>query len=396
MRKIMTLLMLILLIPSVLGLGIIPGRTNMNFEPGSSETVKVTVKNNEQKNMDVMIQVTGELAEYIVTSEKTLSFSAADSARSFEYTVNMPSEFDKPGIHVGEIKAVEKTIKGDSDDVSIKPNIEVISELFVNVPYAGKYAEARLTAPSVKQGQDMVFFIKVFNLGEEDIADTHVKLDIYDGENLLETLSSDSRPLQKKKSGELIIRHPSDGYDPGEYRLVATVYYDNIETEVSAKFRIDEFLIRLDTIGVDDYNLGGIAKISYYVTNIGNRLVEDFNTYLTLNDRNNIVVASLKSFDITLNPKDTKETVAYWNTENIDPGEYLGTLSLNYKDEEVVKNIRTDVTPDEIKIEVVSKATGFVVSEAPAPTDSNVGFLIIIIVLLAIIMAMAFWMKRKR
>jgi len=396
MKRIMAMLVLILLIPNVLGLGIIPGRTNMNFEPGSSETVEVTVKNNEQKDMDVMIQVSGELAEYIVTSEKTLSFSAQDSTRSFEYTINMPSGFDKPGIHVADIKAVEKTIKGDSVDVAIKPNIEVISELFVNVPYEGKYAEARLTAPSVKQGEDMVFFVKVFNLGEQDITDTHVKLDIYEGESIKETLSSDSRPLGKKKSGELIIRHPSDGYDPGEYRIVATVYYDGIETEVTAKFRIDEFLIKLDTIGVDDYNLGGIAKISYYVTNIGNRLVEDFSTYLTLNDRNDIVVASLKSFDITLNPKDTKETVAYWNTENIDPGEYLGTLSLNYEDEQQIKNIRTEVTPDEIKIEVVSKATGFVVSEAPAPSDSNMGFLIIIIVLLVIIMAMAFWMKRKK
>jgi len=68
----------------------------------------------------------------------------------------------------------------------------------------------------------------------------------------------------------------------------------------------------------------------------------------------------------------------------------------DYEDEQLIKNVKTEVTPDEIKIEVVSKATGFVVSEAPAPSGSNAGFLIIIIVLLLVIMAMAFWMKRKK
>ncbi len=254
----------------------------------------------------------------------------------------------------------------------------------------------------VKMGEDILFFISIYNLGENDISGAKARVEIIDpGGEIIKTLESEPKPISSKQSGELIIRQSSSGMLPGDYSIKATVFYDNKEMELKSSFRIDEFLISLISLGVDDYTLGSVAKFTIVVNNIGNRLVEDFYSRILLNDKGGKIAASLNSFKIDIGQGETKETTAYWDTKDIDIGEYYGKVSLEYEDEMLEKEITTTVMEESIEVEI-NEITGMAVNEE-MPTDAAGGKplginvqLSIIIVLLVVIAVILFLKKPGR
>ena len=64
----------IMQISQVLALGITPGRTTLNYEPGLEANVAFSVLNNEHKNMQVLFMVQGELNDSITLYENMMGF----------------------------------------------------------------------------------------------------------------------------------------------------------------------------------------------------------------------------------------------------------------------------------------------------------------------------------
>jgi len=388
MRKTITMmLVLILLLPNIYSLGIGPGKTTVEFNPGKTKTVNIDVFNNDKKDFTAFIVVDGELKEYITLSTDQIEFKADEPNKGFSYTITLPDELP-PGLNTAQIKvkAVEKTQAGKA--ISINTNIQVITKVFVYAPYPGKYAEASIKTTNAKMGDDIKISISVFNLGEEAIKEVSAVIDIYDPQGrLYNRLTTAKKAIESKKVGELAVQITSEGFVPGQYTVNATVIYDGNEIPLLSSFSVDDFLVKLLSVTVDDYTWGDIAKFSILVKNIGNRLIENAYARIVLKDTAEVIVANMKSHDIDLEAQDTMETSAYWDTKDIDLGEYFGKIGIYYEDQVIEHDVRTNVNRESIEFEIFD-ITAMAIADTQSPkiaTPDSSMYLIIIIVLLAVI-----------
>jgi len=387
-KRITWMIVALLLINLAFGLGISPGRTTLNFEPGREETITVDVINNDGKEFDAAIYVEGTMAEFIELSTDELHFSKDTGKQSFTYIVRLPESYDTPGIQKADIMVSEKAGK----QAQVTANLGVVSSLFVNIPYPGVWAEAQLRVDNVKYGEDLNFYVKVFNMGEEELSSVYAQVELYSQGGLQKTLKTEPKAIGHEKYGELVIKMDSRELKPGDYVVKAKVYYDGNEIPLNSKFTINAFLLDLVSISVDDYTLGGIAGFTVLVQNIGNRLVEGFTSRVTLEQGN----VNVKSYAIDVGPDEVKKTVAYWDTKDVSIGEYEGILAMMYDDELVEKDIKTIVKADSIEVEVISPITGQVTLEQPEQSEDIMKYLNIIVLLLVVIALIFFSIRNLK
>ena len=360
------MLVLILLLPTVMSIGITPPEMNLQYEPGRSKEVTIEVRNNEHRSMEAQIVVMGELKDAITLSKDTLSFDEAEAKKTFTYTIDMPEDVERPGVHSATIKVKEQARR--DGEGNLRPALEVVSEVFCHVPYPDTYVEGTLNVRDVRTGETVTFFNSIYNLGDKDLSEVRVTLDILDSDGTtVKTLESDSRPLTARKMGELIIKHPTAGMRPGTYTVEATVHYDGKQATYKGRFTIEEFLINLESINTGEYSRGEIAKLYMLVQNIGNRMVKDFYSKILIK-KDGSLVDSVKSFNIDLDPDDVKETTAYWDTKDIPMGVYYGEMRMQYEDKTRVENLSLKLEEDKITVNVI---TGHAIRESPGSVGNE-------------------------
>ena len=98
---------ILLLLGEAAALGITPGRTTINFEPGLKKEISFSVINSEHKDMAVLLTVRGELNQSVALSELYTEFSSREETKTLTYDISLPERFEKPGLHEAEIVALE-------------------------------------------------------------------------------------------------------------------------------------------------------------------------------------------------------------------------------------------------------------------------------------------------
>lgn len=396
MRTIISMLLIALLLTSTtLALGVSPGRTSFNYEEGRTEQVSVNIVNNEQKTMTAKVYADGPFANWITIDNSQIDFTSQTPEKAMSYTITMGPDL-QPGLHKTDIKVAEQ-IKDTSGQLKILPQLGVIHEVLIHVPYPGLYAEAELKTTNAKKGDPVRFFVSIFNLGDQDIKKAHAVIDIYDpnGE-LYNKITTEAKPILAKDVGELVVEMDSRAFMPGEYDVKATIFYDGQTLQKQSSFSIEEFLIELVSVTTSEYAQGGIAKFNVIVQNIGNRLIEGFFARINLQDKDGNMVANTKSFTIDVPSEEIKETVAYWDTKDIPLGKYTGTLSLQYEDELLEKEITTVIGKDKIEVDVTSP-TGLAIIQEESPRQQQLSLsslqtqLTMIIILLAVLIGVLIW-----
>ena len=101
------LFLFIIQINQISSIGITPGRTTLNFEPGLKKEIQFSVLNMEHKEMNVVFIVRGELNESITLSQAFAKFLSLEESKSFSYIVNLPQKIERPGLYEAEIMALE-------------------------------------------------------------------------------------------------------------------------------------------------------------------------------------------------------------------------------------------------------------------------------------------------
>lgn len=344
-----------------LAIGVSPGTANFNFEPNRVVSNTLTVYNNDNIDFNSEILVQGDLSEYITLDTNELSFLSSDDKKSFSYSLKMPESFDTPGIKAGTIK-IKEVIKSDSlNEVNIKPSIGVISEIFMHVPYPGKYIETSISSSSSVDWQDVVFYVKLFNLGEDDVDDLSVQLNVLgnDGQTLKQ-ITSDSISLKSKHSGELILRMSSTDLDLGKYNVEGGLFYDGKISALKSSFEVRGELIKLLSASFDNFKLGEISKFSVLLKNVGNRKVEEIYAELILEKESSDSMEVIKTYNIDLASGDVKESIGYWDTKTLDPGQYFGTLSVKYESESHEQAVSALIEKDKAEVSFKNDLTGHV------------------------------------
>ncbi len=378
------IILILTLVKDVTALGISPGRQTMDFEPNSEKEITLTVFNTEHKDLTAAIFVRGELGDYMQLQETQLKFSSGDSEKSFNYKIKLPEKMDKPGQHYAEIVIREISDAKEGNDIVIGALVAVVSQLEVKVPYPGKYATANLDVVNAKPNEEVKFFVRVNNLGEENIENAIGKITIFNKKNKeVAEINTNNLYVKSKDRIELAATWIANA-SLGDYKAVAVVNYDNLETTTESNFAIGDFFLKPLDISAKNFKLGQIVKFNILVENLANRELKGASAQLLLFGGNENQVMDIKNTPIEIDASSRKELIAYWDTENVKEGNYVGKIILSYEGKTAERQIRTVVKETEIKTEIIG-ITAFAVDVPEAESNPDKGYILTIIIIILVL-----------
>ncbi len=292
---------LLFLTGSVFAWGVTPGRATVDFTPGLEKKVTFSVVNTDHKDVEFVVSAQGELESRIFISNSRITMSSAEDKKEVSYEVRLPSELE-PGLHTGEIVVTEVPSQEDRGETFIGATVAAAAQLFVNVPYPGKFAEVDLKVVPSGDGK-ISFFFPIKSVGDFDLAKVRISADIMSELNKkIATLESEeviSIPSGQRR--ELILRWDSSEVEPGEYKISASVLYDGETKNIERQFNVGEKRLNLVGIEVNEFKLGEIAKFEVLVENKWGEEVKDAFTEMVVYADDGNVLGKFKSptYDIT-------------------------------------------------------------------------------------------------
>jgi len=378
-KHLLAMLVLIFLASQISALGITPGRTSLNFEPGMHQQISFSVLNTENKDLGVIFAARGDLAEYITFEQTSADFSAGEESKSFVYNLNLPQKFEKPGRYEAEIIVLE-VAKGAKDvGASVGGTIAVISQLHVYVPYPNKYVEAE--ANVIENDGKLTFIVPVYNRGKLDVVSIKANIDIFDSdETKIVSLETDEQSMKSFERKELSAEW-KPGVNPGRYKAVITVRYDNEVTTVLKEFNVGEKFLDILEVNVLDFELGGIAKFNALVENKWSSQLHEVYLNILVYNNEGEVMADFKSPTYDIDPLSKTEMVCYWDTAGVQKGTYSGKLVLRYGEKSTERSVEMKIS--DYSIEVVG-LTGRVIVEGKEGGFNLTTILILVIGILVV------------
>lgn len=243
--------------------------------------------------MSVVFTVRGDLAEYITLNQAYAEFSSSEESKSFTYLITLPQSSLSSGKHEAEIVALEVPKDVKEKGTFVGATLAVVTQLHVYVPYPDKYVDAEVNV--IESGGQTIFFIPVTSRGKLDIVEIKATIDIYSGdEQKIATIDSNTDSLLSLERKELVAKWDAS-VNPGRYKAVVTVRYDNEVTTVLKGFNIGEMFLELQEIIVKDFQLGGIAKINALVENKWSSLLKDVYLNILIYNNEGETMADFKS-----------------------------------------------------------------------------------------------------
>lgn len=395
MRKLFFLLICLLFISSVSAIGVSPGR--VSFSDYSSvnmqKTATVTVVNTGSFESTIVVSAQGELAEYISFPQRSFTLAPGQTEKSFEYTVNLPEGLS-PGPHTAEIIILELPQEGSFGETYIGAAVAVLSELYVFVPYPGRFAEGRLVVDRLEDGS-LNFVIPTLSQGSFDLVDVFGRIEIYNSANqVVETLQTEAVTIPTRERKDLSVNWVPT-LPNGNYRAVATVTYGGDQPlVVEAPFVVGESRLRLADVAVRDFTLGDVAKIEMVVESQWSEPIQGVNIEMLVYDQRGNLVDTVRTSSETIGSGERVTMLGYWETLGVPQGEYTAELYIRSaaSTTETNRNLLFELSEDAF----VVVGFGYVISAGGDSAGSAIYYLTGAIVVLILINLSWFIFLRKR
>ena len=381
------ILIIALVSSNALALGITPGRTTLDFEPGKIHNGKLKIVNNEDKDISLIVYQRGTLKDYIELPESSLTLDKG-SSKEIPFILKLPEELENPGLNTADIVVRELSSNIEEEEITVGSLTAVSHQVHVYVPVPGKFIQPQLNI--VGEGSTVNFYLPIVNRGEEDIKELKATIFIQENGEQTDKIESEAISLKSKEKTELNLKWMNEVY--GNYRAVVLITFDDQVAKIESDFFIGDFFIKPLDISVKNFQLGEVAKFNTLVENIANEKVGDFTTEIIFYDVEESLIADIKSQPIDVEAKAKKESISFLDTENVEEGSYRGTLRLKYQDKVSEKQLKTIIEKNKIQIEIVG-ITGLVVSETKQQQNKTIRVLFILLIL---INASWIWYFKKR
>ena len=348
-RKAILLLILVLLTAKVMALGITPGRMTFDYEPGLEKKVDFSVVNNEKKDVQFVILVNGEFNQSISLSEVSFTMSANEESKALSYTLKMPQDLS-PGLHTTEIQVLQLGEKSSSCDSFVGGLVGVATQLYVNVPYPGKYAEGELNIVAEDSGK-ITFAMPIINRGGLDLVRVKGVVDIYSSLNeKITSVNTNEISLSSKERNEIAATWDSSKALPGPYRAVVSVLYDERVLALEKEFNVGTKKLKVEDLAVNDFSLGDIAKFEILVENTWSERITDVYAEMVVYNEDREKMAEFKSADYDIGPLSKGLIVAFWDTKGVKEGTYDSSLFLKYGENSEQRDLKLDISDTTINI----------------------------------------------
>lgn len=384
----------ILSIKEVYAIGITPGRTTINFEPNLKQDIKFTIINSEYKDMKVVLSAEGELAKYIILHNVLIDFKAGEESKSFYYTINLPSSLETPGVNEVNIIAMELPVEAGQEGAFIGATAAVATQLHVNVPYPGKYLTVDLKVEEAQSNEPAIFHIPVMNFGEEDILHAQASIEILGANNeKIVTIEGEDKSINAKEKDEFVISWNAN-VNPGSYHAIVIVRYDGEVARIEKNFNVGDLMIDVNSIIVNNFRLGGIAKFNILVESKWNEKIKDVYGQMLIDDEEGNNIADFKTASVDVDAFARQEMIAYWDTEGINEGTYDGKIVLHYLGRTSERALETKIGFSSIETTILG--TGRVIKAVQGEGIKTNNLLILLVVILIIINVGWFIYLRKK
>ncbi len=363
-----TILSAVALSHTVSAIGVSPGRTTIDFEPGLEREITFTILNNEHKDMDVVLYVNqGEQSDWLTLYDGIVSFRSDEESRDFTYLVRLPDSVDDPGNHKIEIVAREIPKSSEGSGTSVGATTAVVTQCIVRVPYPGKYVQLGLEVPQTDDSEDVRLFVKAQNLGAEDIEEAYAVVEIYGPTNeLIDVLETENVGIAARRWHEFKVVWDAD-INPGIYNAVVMLRYDEGSgggvARVEKNFAVSNLFIDVREITVRNFRLGGVAKFNIMIESKWNQKVENVYGDLVITDESDNKIADVRTASVDMEPLSMEELNAYWETDDVKVGDYTGNFVLHYAGKETFREIETHIGVDDIRVDILDLGIGAVISE---------------------------------
>jgi methionine-rich copper-binding protein CopC len=378
-------------------IGVTPGRTTVDFEPNLEKSVTFTILNNEHKEFNAFVYAEDELKDIITADKNIVEFRETDDSKPFTFRYKLPEKMEKPGDHWAKIVVMEMPPGSGSpaEGQVVLATTAVVHQLRVRVPYPGKYAEIELVANEAEPNGTVNFFVKIYNLGTENVYKAFATVDILGPTNeKIDTLESEPIEIESKKTGEIAVPWQAN-VNPGMYHAVATVNYDGNVASAEKNFGVGALRIEVLDVKVRNFALGGIAKFEINVENKWNQKVEGVFAEMIMSNQNGDHVASFRSASIDVDPLQRSALYAYWDTQGVEKGAYDAKLVLHYAGKTAEKLMKTYVNLESIDTEIVGITAHAVTAKGGAGPGADI-LVPLVLILVMINAGWFFYFRRKK
>lgn len=386
-------LIVLSILPNVLAIGITPGRTTIDFSPNAHDSIKFKVINSEHKDMKVVMRIEGELAQYITLPQLIFDLNSNEESKEFSYEYTLPSKIETPGSHEAQIIAQELPKDAEKTGAFVGATPAVATQLLVKVPYPGKYAEIRLDISEARVNETTKFIIPVLNFGTEPIQKAKATIEILGPTNeRIALIETDEKSINAKETKELIAQWTAN-VNAGAYHAIAVLTYDGKLARAEKNFNVGDLAIDILNIDVKNFQLGGVAKFDILVENKWNTEIDNVYAQFNVVDENNNEIGSFKSTSSNIPAFSKSSLIAYWDTTGINSGFYNTKLSLNYAGKSTDKIIKTEITMNSIKMNILGQA---IASESKVSRDAILTIFIIVLIVINILWFVYFKRKKQK
>ena len=340
----------ILLISNAFALGITPGRTTIDFSPGLNKTITVSILNSEHKNVNIVVSVKGELKDYITPREMSFELKSDEESKQIVFELALPDEL-RPGTRTGEIYILQLPETDLVGEAYVGAALAVASQINVNVPYPGKYAEADLNILEADENGEVTFIIPVVNKGTSDLVNVYANIDIYNkmGKRVA-SFNTDSISIKKGARGEIVEKW-SANVPFGNYNAIATLIYDGEGSiKLEKEFDIGAQILELKEVKVNNFVLGGIAKFEMLVENKWGDKITDAYTRTEVFNKDGIKIANFKSATTDIDALSKGVLFSYWDTSGVNKGIYDANIYLYYGAKSMRKDAQFNIKENAIDI----------------------------------------------
>ncbi len=333
--KLKHLIIFILLSTTVFGLSISGSKLIIeeDFQPGLVLENSFMVKNGENYVADYFIvndPLKGaDLTPYLTFEPSRLENVQPGEERWFTVKLELPESLDTPGETENWVAVrIDSTASGA---IRAMPSVAIRYIIFVLYPY--KYLEWSLHQPNMNIDEKIDLGVTVENLGEPTINSAYAEFVITNlgTEEIVTTLRSQTETnILPRETRGLKTKFDTTGLKPGNYKTVASLYWDGEISEKEQEFKIgtkDVKVINFTRL----FEYESINKFDIIVESAWNTKIEDLYADIEIHDLEDNKLKDFKSVNIELEPWENKVLEAYFDTTGLKKQEYMAVINLKYE-----------------------------------------------------------------
>lgn len=398
------LILIIVLSNSVMGLGVTPARRVIDYVPGQTINYEFTILNTEETDQILAVYTTGALQNSIVLEKNIIRVDKSQGKASVKLTVTLPEGLEpgtqKTNIMVAGLPSdaginndLESEVFSGNLNGNIGASIVVAHQLWVEVPYPGKYLKAQIRKQEFDSKPE--FVIAAFNLGTERLDDIDARVEILGAtfEEIAE-LKTNSISLESGTEGKLTAVWDEENINPGVYRVRAIVNYDSKTIVLEDNFYVGKSQVEIKSLTANNFRLGTIAKLNLLIeSDWNNPINEVYGEFNVL--QNGEKIGNFLTAPISLQPYQEETLIGYWDTEGYEIGDYDIQVKVKYegKTEERIFDAALAIDSIEFGNNGIGRVTG---NDSDKSSNSTALLIILMLVLVGLNIALFLYIKRSK